>query len=181
MMKKTVSVSLSYLKPFPPEDVDNFEQTFTEMPYTEERGFGFRAVARQDTYLGAVLINRRATFISQFDVEKRELVQEEIFLFDEIPFALDQSYQLLEVFGTANQAPKVRNALRSLIRSGTKISTIDLLPAQLIGDLIEVAEKVEIENLYVDNFQHQEGIRGRYDIHTLPSDVAPNNHSAISA
>ena len=171
-MQKTYSIALSFLKPFLPDDIESFAQTFSEMPYSDERAYGFRQVRQEGAYLSAVLIRRTTSHIYQLDFELGELVSQEIFVFHEIPFALDAQFKLLEVYGPIQQAPKVRAILRSLTLSGTRISPVSLLPAQLLNDLLAAEGEVQINGLSVTNFQHRDGIRGRYDIQTIPRDVA---------
>lgn len=171
-MAKNFPIALSTIRPFLPDDVPTLADTLGNLPYTEERGYGFRALQQNGTYLTATLIKRRVNTIHQLDPDTRELISEEIFVFDEISFALDGRYRLLEVFGPLSHAASVRATLRGLMLSGTKLSPANIVPARLLGQLLEAGAQLDIQSMSVANFQHRDGIRGKYDIHTIPMDVA---------
>jgi hypothetical protein len=171
-MSQQFPVSLSRIFPFHQEDLLALSDTLQDLPYTAERGYGFRYVELSEQILQATLIRRTTTTVKQFDAEARQVVARDIFIFHEIAFAIDAQFRLLTVFGPVSHAPKVRAVLRSLLQTGTKVNRADLAPAEVLSRLFEVAEAVSVQGLTVENFQHQEGVRGRYKIEVLPSAVA---------
>lgn len=171
-MKKSFSVSLNHLKPLGDSDIEQLEEIFREMEYHDEQGYGFRNTKLKSQYLQSTLVKRTPTFLPQFDVASGEFVEQEFFLFSETEFAIDARYELLEIFGPVKQAPKVRTAVRPLLNTDTRLSSVNLSPTKVIQQLLPISDTIQIENLTINNFQYREGIVGRYSIKQIEAGVA---------
>lgn len=163
-MIKSFAISLEHLTPLNTEDVKNFRREFLTKNYTDEQGYGFRNVVLENDYLSATLVKRTPTLIPQFDFETGQIVEQNIFLYSEIEFALDATFHLLEIFGPAKDAPKVRAVLHPLLRSETRLFSVNLAPAEVLPKLAKASVQLSVDKLTVNNFQHREGIIGKYEM-----------------
>lgn len=171
-MLRSFAISLDYLTPLNAEDVKIFRQEFLAREYTDEQGYGFRNVILDNGYLSATLVKRTPILIPQFDFETGQIVEQKIFLYSEIEFALDAAFQLLEVFGPAKNAPKVRAVLRPLLRPETRLFSVNLAPAEVLPKLTKGTVQLSVDRLTVNNFQHREGIIGKYEMKLAKSEWA---------
>jgi len=171
-MQRSLSLSLSYIEHLDQTSLRAFHKQFLEMHYNEAEGFGFQEVSIDDDYLAAKLVKRVTTIIPYFDFQAGRMIEREIYLYSEIEFAIDQTYQLLEVFGAARHAGKVRAALRPLLGPNISLISADLAPGEVIPRLVKKTSETQIERLTVNNFQHSEGIVGRYEMKLANSDLA---------
>lgn len=170
-MRQTRTLAFSRITPFLPDDLANLEATLRQLPFTEERGFGFQTVTRNDHILSARLLLRQTTTLAQRQPESNTLFETEAFFYHDITFSIESPYKLLSVTGPLYQAPKVRQALRTVLLSGTRITPVTLVPAHILDGLLSNGADVAILKLSVLNFQHQPDIRGRYDIEAIPLEV----------
>ena len=132
--------------------------------YNNADGYGFRNVVGSGKYVNATLVKRIPTFIPQFEEETGNIVEQEIFLYSKIDFGLDFNFDLLEVFGASKNASKVISSIYPLFQNDIRIEPLTLLPSNVISAL-SLEAHVTIDRLVVNNFQHKEGITGRYDMH----------------
>jgi hypothetical protein len=168
-MRKSFSLSLSFIEPLDREAIMEFHRRFLELQYSEEQGLGFRKVSLSSDYISATLLKRTPTFISQYDAQTGQMIEREVFLYSEVGFGLDGEFQLLEVYGTAKDASKVRAALRLVLQPRSRLVPVNLAPADVILSLSQSSVRISVDRLTVANFQHSDGIIGRYDMRlTLP-------------
>jgi hypothetical protein len=171
-MRKSFSLSLNHIKPLDKGSIVDFRRRFLEMQYSDEQGFGFRKVSLSSNYLSAILLRRIPTFISQYDAKTGQLIEREIFLYSEIEFGLDGEFQLLEVYGAAKHASRVRAALRLVLQPESRLFSVNLAPAEVIPCLAQSFVRISVDKLTVDNFQHSDGIIGRYEMRLKFADLA---------
>lgn len=164
-MRVSHTVSFIKLESLSVQDLPVLSQALISASYTEEEGYGFSEINLiNEQTLTAKLLKRTPTTIPQFDLNSREFIETQIFIFNEISFAIDLQYQTLNVFGPTKNVPKVRSALFALLPSHVSVSHVQFLPAKLLPQLEGEFDDFNIEHLIVNNFQYGEGIVGKYII-----------------
>lgn len=171
-MKKSVTISLTKIDSITSEGIEDLYRVFVEDKYSHDKSFGFNKVENSKGYITASLVKRTPTFIQYFDTSTRQLIDREIFLYSEIRFGMDPQYQLLEIYGPAKDASKVRTAIRRFFPKQTKIAPVDLSPNIVISKLHKSSAKFSVNNLTINNFQHTQGVIGRYTMRLSTSDLA---------
>ncbi len=168
-MRKSRSFLLYRLEPLDPDRLRRIHMLMREMEYDADDVFGFRDIHLADSVLSATLVKRTVTTIPRFEAQTRTLVDQEIFLYSESEFSLDSSRELLEVYGVATDASKVRASLRALLGNEFTLSAVDLAPVDVIPVLAQGAAGCAIESLSISSFRHTEDVVGRYDVRILNS------------
>lgn len=171
-MNQRYALSLNYIDPLSVGDLSVFYRQFLELDYDAERGFGFTAVALDTHVLTATLVRRIPTVVTQYDLEAGQMVAQTIEGHTEIDFQLDARYQLLEVFGPARDAARVRAAFRPLLHPATELLHVSLAPVSVVPKLAGIAERLTISKLVVKNFQHREEVSGKFELETDRLEVA---------
>lgn len=161
-MRSSFSVSFTAISPLNQKISANIHQSLLNTPYNEEEGFGFREVQSHEQFVTAILVKRTPTFIAQLDTATGQLNEHKIFLYSRSKFGIDGNYGLLETYGAAQQASKVRSALRGILPKECKLSTVTLILSEAIRKLNSSAGSILVDNLTVNNFRHREGVIGKY-------------------
>lgn len=145
-------------------DKDNLAkllQGLNEVPYTDERGFGFENVDADDDLISATLIKRNATYIYDYDAQSKEMVKRQIMLFSEISFEIDLEHNVLSVFGQAIYFTQLRSALRNALTFNYEIGHTNLSPYHIYTTLLKKGVKVTFQSLCIEKFVYNNGISGK--------------------
>ncbi len=161
-MNASFPVSLTSISYPHPEFVNDVFEVLSSYPYSDQEGFGFQEVQSFENLVVATLVKRIPTFIPQLNIDTGEISDREIFLYSKYKFGLDFKYNVLETYGAAQNASKTRITLRQVLSSQLKFTTLELNLVDIIKRLNEYAKSIVIDNLTVANFQHIEGVTGRY-------------------
>ena len=180
-MAKTFPLSWFDTTSVDKEMLNNLRSHFLSLRYSHDIGYGFRNVVMEGFCLSAVLVKRTATIISQFDMETGHLIDQEVFLFAEIGFRIDREHQLLEIFGPARDASKAIPVLRALLGDKVGLTPVSLRPSEVVELVAAKSERFVVERLTVNNFQHRDGVIGRYEMRiTMPDLVTEIIHKYAS-
>lgn len=164
IMKTSNTISFTKLGSF---DIPKFQDLYKSLlatKYSDEQGFGFSHVSMSQNSLSASLIKRVPTTIPRFDLDIGQFIDEQIFLFSEIDFVISKAFNLIEIYGPVKNAPKVRVALYSLFHPEVQVTPIQFRPSAVYRKLLQAFTTITVDNLVVNNFQHKEGVIGRYTI-----------------
>jgi hypothetical protein len=161
-MITSISLSLSRIDSLDITQLDSLRATLSSTVFDQSEGTGFQNVAVEEYILSAVLVKRSSTFIQQLNPESGVLDDSEIFVYTHIQFCIDYRYHTLDVFGPLSNASKVRTVLRPLLRHGTSVTAISLLPHIVVPKFNLPDVRSNVETLSVNNFRHREGMIGKY-------------------
>jgi hypothetical protein len=163
-MDKNFTISFIRLENLQPDDLQNIRAKLLETKYDEILGFGFTKVSGSSDYINATLVKRTPTYIPEFEIETLQFIQKEIFLFNEIDFEIDFKFSILEIFGSTKIASKVLSALVPIIDKRIRINPIQFTPVAVAQRVIESGLLKNVERLVINNFEHMDGVIGRYDM-----------------
>lgn len=166
-MKASMSIQLHRLQPLSNARLGALATLMSDMEYSAESTFGFRDIHFEADVLSATLVKQTVTTIRSYDAQRQALVDQEIHLYTEADFALDSRYQLLEVFGPATNASKVRVSLRPFLDRAHTLEAASLAPVVVVPRLVRRLEACEVDRLSVINFEHLQGVLGRYEVRLL--------------
>jgi hypothetical protein len=132
-----------------------------DMPYTDERGFGFESIEADGDLISAILIKRNATYIYEYDAQSKEMVKRQIMLFSEISFEIDLEYHVLSVFGQAIYLTQLRSAFRTALNFNYEVGHTNLSPYHIYTTLLKKDVQVTFQSLCVEKFVYNNGISGK--------------------
>lgn len=138
--------------------------------YEEDTGFGFTQTALEDEYIEAILIKRTPILIPSF--VNNQISKKEIFIYSEVPFAIDFSNLFLEIHDSVKQVSKVIQVLRKVFDGRITISDCTLFPSILIPEFKEQTDSLIIQNLIINNFKYDNTLIGRYSFSVLNTNRA---------
>lgn len=163
-MEKNISVSLIRLEKLKLADLEGIRSAMLESVYDEHTGYGFTNVSGSVDYISGSIVIRTPTFIPQLQTDTWQIVPKEFFLYSEIEFEIDFSLSLLEIFAPVKNTSKVTSHIIPLLGKDVRVSPIIFSPMLVYKNLINNNLLKCVERLVVNNFQHMDGITGRYDM-----------------
>lgn len=135
-----------------------------EIPYLDEKGFGYKNIEEEDNIIYATLIKRTITSVLEYIVEDNEFRNIDIPIFEEIKFSIDINKSLLYSFGAISNLNKIKTALRNSFDTPFTYKTLPLSPVEIMDKFLNNNNDISfiIKELIISNFKHKEGIIGKY-------------------
>ena len=163
-MQAKYSIYLGYYRPINRLGLNSFAENVSALEFNEERGYGFKDISLEGTYLTATLFKRNPVFISDFDPLTLQITKRQIFLFEEIDFAMDGKREMLEVYGASKAIPKLRSTIATALPQNIREEAVDTAPWRFIPGLLAYGGDILIERLIIQNFRYREAGVGKYEI-----------------
>lgn len=141
--------------------IDQIFQNLEKCVYSDETGFGYKAICIEQGVISATLIKRTYTSILGFSPNENDFEKIDIPIFDEISFSLDFNKGLLYTQGAYSNMNKVKSALRISLECQFIYVESKASPAIVLDKLVDSSD-YEIEEVVIVQFEYKNGVTGKY-------------------
>lgn len=162
-MEYSQSIQLTRLSGLSKLNIKSVYKNLQNKTYNNDSGLGYKNVEIIASYINATLVRNMPTFILQPEPETNNVIEQEIILINEIDFGLDFKFDLLDIYGSGKNVPKVLSSIFPIMGENVTTSNIILSPFRIIKKISEQYD-VTVERLVVNNFQLLDGLVGKYDV-----------------
>lgn len=162
-MEYSQSIQLTRLSGLSKLNIKSVYKNLQNKTYNNDSGLGYKNVEIIASYINATLVRNMPTFILQPEPETNNVIEQEIILINEIDFGLDFKFDLLDIYGSGKNVPKVLSSIFPIMGKNVTTSNIILSPFRIIKKISEQYD-VTVERLVVNNFQLLDGLVGKYDV-----------------
>jgi hypothetical protein len=162
-MEYSQSIQLTRLSGLSKLNIKSVYKNLQNKTYNNDSGLGYKNVEIIASYINATLVRNMPTFILQPEPETNNVIEQEIILINEIDFGLDFNFDLLDIYGSGKNVPKVLSSIFPIMGINVTTSNIILSPFRIIKKISEQYD-VTVERLVVNNFQLLDGLVGKYDV-----------------
>lgn len=162
-MEYSQSIQLTRLSGLSKLNIKSVYKNLQNKTYNNDSGLGYKNVEIIASYINATLVRNMPTFILQPEPETNNVIEQEIILINEIDFGLDFKFDLLDIYGSGKNVPKVLSSIFPIMGINVTTSNIILSPFRIIKKISEQYD-VTVERLVVNNFQLLDGLVGKYDV-----------------
>jgi len=146
------------------EDYENLIDGIRDMPYTEDRSFGFVPETTEEGGLSANLVFRTATTIPDINESTQEIEPIEQKRTDLIPFEVDREKGILTVFANKEDTRKLTTRLSSLANWGLTTEPLSLNLDSLYHHISTGPYSSSITGLRIQDFSINQHTNGSYHL-----------------
>ena len=161
-MKKSKSIVINRLLFAEVVNIEDIYSLFLNSPYLDSKGFGLKNVTVSNNIISAIAIKRSSTLIYDFNLITNEFERKPIFIFSEIQFCIDFTYNLMYVFGATALINTLKSLFRKIFEIKYEINSINLSAYTIYETLIHKRIRIEVKEFNIEKFVYKTGIIGRF-------------------
>lgn len=160
--------------------VDSFAKELLGHTYSEEEGWGYNDVVRNDGIIYATLQKRMPVYYSVWNEESQQLERQLIQVIREIPFEMDFDKGFLVAEGTNTQLNLVKQSFRQMFWGELIYDTLSVVPYDYVSLFSRDQILNSIREITINDFQYEGILLGRY-IARMTSPVNVEEKLAVHA
>ncbi len=161
-MKNKYCITINLLKLNSSKDVKQYALEMMDHPYTDENGWGYADVIRNNNILYATLQKLIPTKYYVWNSDLQQIEQQIVKIIKEIRFEIDFDHGLLLVDGTNTQLNHILQSFRQIFWNEFIYEPIKLLPIDYIKILKCFGLLISIDEITIKDFQYDGCLIGRY-------------------
>ena len=132
--------------------------------FNEREEFGIVKFKNLDTYFSGILVSKIPVYITLADVKSLTKVKkEETYTYEFVPFAVDYTYQLLEIYSTRTKKYKIDEFFSEIGASGYGISDIEMSLDEMLSIIKKKQPEYRVNSLGFKDFNLVQGVTGRFN------------------
>ncbi len=161
-MKNKYCITINHLKVNSSKDVKQYALEIMDHPYTDENGWGYADVIRNNNILYATLQKLIPTNYYVWNPDLQQIEQQLVKIIKEIRFEIDFEHELLLVDGTNTQLNYIKQSFRQIFWNEFIYEPIKFLPVDYILILNKLGLLISIDEITIKDFQYDGCLIGRY-------------------
>ena len=140
--------------------------------FNEEEEIGVVKFKNFDTYFTGILVCKIPVYVTLADVKNLTKVKrEETYTYEFVPFGIDYTYQLLEVYSTRTKKDKIDEFFDQIGASGYGIGDLEMELSDMLSIIKKKQPEYRINALGFKDFNLVPGVAGRFNAKIVSNSV----------